>query len=360
MRDRIIAAAVAVAWLFTSAAQPAQAVAQSVDPKIAQEIALDTCKSSTQLDCIESLGIVSATGVYYKGTYKNYELNYDKKDRYGNRTRFGTAMFNVKVGSKSQVIGMQAFLSTPTFKRNIGASRLMKLGALSSYVQNPINDSTTKIKYVVRTSWFNPQNIQIHAKDSDYYVEQIPGGQRWTFIGIRTHNPIWNEAHSALANPPAKADQDYTDLSFIMSHFEPGSDSWFDPKCAPAGFTVEASNSSYAGQPMWNSATHSLDFNMGAPHLTTKGKLNTGYFKTWMSDAYIHCMWPDSDLDRANQYMVTVVDADGSTQTASVASGNKDGVLRLSVSNFHYSKPTIKLASVTPTSTPSPTPSPTR
>lgn len=357
MQRKISTFIIAAAWLFANAAQPAQAVAQSIDPTVAQSIALDTCKSATQLDCIESLGILSNTGVYFPGNYERYQLQSDNKDKYGNRVRFGTALFNVKVGSKTQQVGMQAFLDTPRFKRSIGAPALVRGGGLWSYVQNPVTDSTTKFKYVVRTSWLKAQNIQMHAKDSDYVVEEIPGGQRWTFIGVRTHNPVWNDKHSAMATPPAKADRDYTDLSFSISHYEKGAAfSWFDPKCADFGYPVEASNASYGGQPQWNYSTHSLDFNMGAPHLTTTGKLNYGYFKTWMSDAFIHCMWPASDLDRATQYLVTVTDENGETQTASVSSGNTKGVMRLSVLNFHYSTPTIKLKSLDATPSPTPTP----
>jgi hypothetical protein len=360
MQRKFLTFAISTLWLFANVAQPAQAVAAGIDPTVAQQVALDVCKSPSQLDCIESLGILSTTGAYFPGKYTRYALQSDKKDKYGNRVRFGTALFDLRVGSKSQTVGMQVFLSTPSFRRDIGGPRIMSLGALDSFVNNPIDDSTTKFRYVVRTSWLRPQNIQMHAKDADYSVEQIEGGQRWTFSGIRTHNPIWNEKHSLMSNPPAKADQDYTDLSFTVSHFAGvKADSWFDPKCADSGYTVEASNSSYAGMPQWNYSTHSLDFNMGAPHLTTKGKLNYGYFKTWMSDAYIHCMWPASDLDRATQYLVTVVDSDGSTQTASVSSGNTKGVLRLSVLNFHYSTPTIKLKCLDATPAPSVTPSPT-
>ena len=58
MQRKIKAFIVAAAWLFANAVQPAQAVAQSIDPTVAQSIALDTCKSATQLDCIESMGIV--------------------------------------------------------------------------------------------------------------------------------------------------------------------------------------------------------------------------------------------------------------------------------------------------------------
>ena len=361
MKRKIPAFIITAVLLLTSSAPLATAATNAVNPNVAQEIALDICKSATQLDCIESLGILSNIGNYYPGRYKRYELQRDKKDKFGNRVRFGTAIFDIKTGSKQQTVGIQAFLSTPSFKRDIGGPSIVRLGALGSFIQNPLNDFSTKFKFVVRTSWLNPQNIHMHAKEADFSVEPISGGQRWTFIGVRTQNAIWNEKHSAMAVPPAKADEDYTDLSFVVNHYEgEKADSWFDPKCAHAGFTVEASNSSFAGQPQWNYQTHSLDFNIGAPHLTTKGKLNYGYFKTWMSDAYIHCMWPSSDLDRATQYLVTVIDSDGSTQTASVSSGNTKGVLRLSVSNFHYSTPTIKLKSLDAVAEPTPTPSPSK
>lgn len=82
---------------------------------------------------------------------------------------------------------------------------------------------------------------------------------------------------------------------------------------------------------------------MAAPHRTSKGELNTGFFKFWVSDAYMKCAWPGNTLAKSTKLEVSVTEQDGTPQVALSSISHKNGKLFVSVDSFHFSQPTIRI-----------------
>ena len=61
-------------------------------------------------------------------------------------------------------------------------------------------------------------------------------------------------------------------------------------------------------------------------------------------DAFIQCAWPGAiDLVNAGGFAVSVLDLDGTPQPISYTVDHTGGVLRVSITGFHYSRPTIRI-----------------
>ena len=351
---KFIFAALAVLGLLI---QPAVAVSAagtgfSVDPSQKAVASLKPCKTVEDLDCIHGLYMQAADGNFEAVKFLNYSDRGIDTDANGNKISRGEANY--------EFASVNAELETPNhviFENHLG-------GAMRLYINPDQSHKNSHFKIVVRTSWLKPQDIQMKVLEADYLMKPYREGTLWTFSGRQATQSGYNGDWNAKMAAGAKADNTMQSFQIFVHHSDPKG-SYFDTRCDAAGFTVESHNAPGAGKPMWNYKTKSLDFNIQAPHLDVKGKLNVGFFKFWASDSYMDCAWPGNDLVKASEIVVSIVYENGDTQVATSFVKHNNGQMLVSVSDLHFSSPTIKLTAATNIKTPvkdgasSATPSPT-
>ena len=358
MKLRALAPGVAALLTVTFFAPVASATVVK-DLSLPAQYVLTKCLRATELDCIESVGVINDQGTYVAGLMASEIVSENPRSFMGNTIYDGSSTWV----ADSQQITLRGSMDGLGF---VGCNGTCSALRIHVDVARPL---TTKVRFVFRTSILRPMNVQMKAADSDYKYEKIPGGVRWTMEGKGlpySRYQIQNiEELNAKKAANALADLDGTLFDFYIHHA--GSsfrDSYWDPICADKGFSVQSHNTDETGDPMWDAQNESLIFSIFAPHFKANGDLNTGYFKYWTTHEFMDCKYPKNTLTKAAKLTIEILNEDGTKSVATSAVTNKDGVMYFFASGFHFSSPRILIKadqSVTtgPIPTPAPTPSPT-
>jgi hypothetical protein len=355
MKLRWLCAPIALVLVITLQTVPSQAVVVK-DFTVPATYVLTKCISATELDCIESVGILDSQGALLPGTLKSEIVLENPRISAGNAIYSGSSTW--LVGDKE--VRVSGTIDSPNSKGCNGTCAALRVFI---DVADPL---TTKVKLVFRTSWLQPMNIQFKAQQSEYKFEKILGGALWTFegMGMPFSDYSWTnlEELNTKKKTEAKADIDSTLFDLFIHHAGKSLvDSYWDPKCSDKGFSVQSHNTNETGDPIWDSANESLIFSIFAPHFRKSGELNSGYFKYWASHDFMDCKYPGNTLTKAAKLTLEIVNEDGTSNVATTAVMNKDGSLNFFASGFHFSAPKIliKADKTVPAATPSPTPGPT-
>ncbi|MFM2024536.1 MAG: hypothetical protein RLZZ56_549 [Actinomycetota bacterium] len=308
---------------------------------------LDKCQSPEELDCIQGVEVINSDGTSVSAT------------RILNPVIAETSAWDVSSNFFTGRLITTVHLSTPEHVIPVLHDGVTHYGGALSvepfiYSPNgaePLVPEGLLFKYSIRTSWLKPQNVQLVADKADFSQTPIPGGNLWVFTGspvaISTYTGGWDSPEKQ--NHSARADADVRTFRFGIGHA--GVDalhSYFDPTCSEFGYTVQAFNSNEAGNPEWNTQNQSLDLNIYAPHTTTLGELNKGFFKLWTTDQYINCRWPQNTLSDSRQLTAQIRNTDGSFQTSVMQILHENGKIFLNLEEFHYSAPTIRIKGINP------------
>ena len=343
--------AVFIATSGSLGAPSALAVAKSWDFNKAAIYTLDSCKTPTELDCIESVGILDTDGIYTPAMYLGYSSD-TFKDDLGNTNVQGAQQWSVPVVTGDEILTISPNMETPSHaccKKPDGS--LLRFGAIRTFVRGLSDDQ--RVKFVLRTSWIKPLDVPLYAAHAEFAEKKIKGGRSWTFIGgtkvsYGYQNNESGTAESKMQSFKAPADWEHKDLYFTIDHAGKTDDvSAFPTKCSNLGYTAQASNASTAGMPYWDAAAQSLNFAIEAPHLTTMGELNMGYFQFWAPVKYMNCKWPGNTLAYASRLQVSITDGKGKPEVVTTSTaGITGGIFHLNVDGMHYSSPTIKVRAV--------------
>lgn len=231
--------------------------------------------------------------------------------------------------------------------------------AMRVYAGLPSTDFTSQVRLKIRTSFLDPQDVMLKAANATYSVTPITGGKLWTFTGTQTtisgYNlapGCFNECFYATYSQTTPADWTFPSLNFIIHHQDPDPySSYFDPTCHVGGLvTMESQNGAASGIPLWDSETKSININIAAAHLRTDGTLNLGFFSTELPHGFVSCAWGTEALALAQSgdLVVTVTDlVTGQPQQIKYTITNDNNVLKVNVTGFHYSLPSVKVFSQT-------------
>lgn len=339
----LISIALIASQLLATPATSADDVPLSLPGNAKVPYQLNLCVLEKQLDCIESLETVK-DGVATPATFVEYQNNEDSIDYDGNLRRNDRTVWALptEIAAEPVVVNAELFplkhsWPQPDGKRHYASS-------LFIYIEGNESDLTTKFRIKVRTSWLVPQSVGMYMLGSEFKQEKIKGGNRWTLGGVRSSTYNYNDGWDKKMAKGANADVADQNLRFVIYHASKNpNEGFFGNQCYKSGYMVYSANAPSGGNPYYNAATKSLDFNIQAPHRTTTGDLNKGFFYLWVNKDYIRCMWPTSGLDRAKNFTVSVYNEDGSKQVATTTVAYKSGQLKVAAVNFHYSSPTIRL-----------------
>jgi hypothetical protein len=351
---RALAPGVAALLTVTFFAPVAEATVVK-DFTVAATYTLTKCQSAAEFDCIESVGIVDPSGNYVAGSLISEEVPNSPRTFNGNTIYEGTSIWQ----ANSQSITLRGTIDTTFTKGCAGTCSAIRIGVA---VADPLK---TKVRFTFRTSWFRPMNVQMKALESDYIYEKINGGARWTMEGMgmpySDYNTSSGEEMKVKQETQPKADADRIFFDFYLHHAgSSASDSYWEPRCADKGFSVQSHNTNATGDPMWDAASESLIFSIFAPHLKSTGELNLGYFKYWASHEFMDCKFPNNTLTKSPKLTIEIINEDGTRSIATTAVQNNDGKLSFYAFGFHFSSPRILIkADQSMTTAPAPTPSAT-
>ena len=120
------------------------------------------------------------------------------------------------------------------------------------------------------------------------------------------------------------------------------------------------------GPPAFNKELGTLEYKVGAPHLTSKGEVFKGSYDLQISSEVARCLY--NFTSAPIQASISVVNETGENSVSTTVVNEKDGWLRMAAYGFTFSNPTVKVkltqevtspkpvASATPSSSPSSAP----
>lgn len=309
---------------------------------------LGACSTPSEMDCIESVGIVTPDGKFHPGTWLRDAVAEPQKDDLGNSLTWGSSYWSVPTGSQIKLVRL-----TPNFESEMHRKSLREDGTYSNYgalrtlvyVDDPLN---TKVRFALRTSWLKALNVPMYADQAAYKHVPISGGSRWIFEGkgMQVSSYSGDSAHK-LSND-LNADFDNVAFYFVIDHAgRTDQTSAWPIACSELGYTATASNATLAAMPAWDYASGTLRFNVYAPHRTATGEDNMGFFRLWINTDFMNCRWPTNNLASAPSAEIRIINSDGSQQVAITTVAKNDDMLYLEATNFHYSSPRIEIKAAT-------------
>lgn len=331
-------------------------------------MALKLCESPSNLTCIESL-----EAILPDGTSNKLKLISSIAGRYtdvmNQVSDFGNSTWSfIDVDGTTREVSTYGLLSGENHKgQQVSYNLQPKMDFGFTNLQIKDVNSGIKFKYVFRSSWVVPVASFLMASNAEYGDEKIANGHRYTYVG----SPFLGTNYSGgslvdlsdQASDMTKSDSENVRLYFLIDHASsiPGG-SYGDTRCSKFGYPVTSHNA-YGGGIPFLADNDTMKFAIYSPHLLSNGSIATGFFSTYMSVAWMDCMWPKNNISKAPKVEVSVVNSDGSAQVASTLFKIEKGFLVVHARGFHYSAPTIKLSvskskpteEVLPAASPSPT-----
>jgi hypothetical protein len=329
---------------FISALSVAQAAIATTkyDFSGSDEYQLVTCQSPSELDCVESFGFVDSSNRYIDADLVRTVQGNSFTDNLGNTIHPASTEWQAPVDGKVVSATLTSHLQSPNWRIWKNPDDSFHYGA---HLENDIETALplkTTVRFLVRTSFLSPMNIQMEDEDTDFAQIKISGGNKWMFQGRGT--PLSNYFQNPNGDWSKPADAESIWFHFSISHADPDlSKGYWPGVCASEGYTVQAGNWSGGGDPYWDESTKSLNFAIQAPHTDSKGIPVIGFFKLWTTDAFMNCKWPGNSLSNSPNITVNVLDENGVTQVAETQILHSGGKLYISATGFHYSSPTIRI-----------------
>jgi hypothetical protein len=110
------------------------------------------------------------------------------------------------------------------------------------------------------------------------------------------------------------------------------------------------------GPPVFNQSEGTLEYKVGAPHLTSKGEVFKGSYDLQVNSEVARCLYKFTSAPI--QASISIVNETGEKSIATTVVNEKDGWLRLAAYGFTFSTPIVKvtLTQAAPVPTPSATP----
>ena len=370
--------------VISSAAEP---VREKVDANIPMVATLNLCKSTTQLDCIESVVIISGDGKRLPARQTSPASEFEE-DENKQRVESGESTWEYTTSSGvTNLFLLSATLATPTY---VAAGSIDEVGVVSPSESTTVAESETAtekvnidtrsfdpklsitgffyegdqsfpskklldaelLEVVVRTSWLQIEETFLPGKKSAINIDSIAGGKKITLTGSEV---IQVMRRSCTIEETVEADKAaatskvcltggikfYTiereDFEFLILHPKKDQES-----CQEKGFKVTSTNASSFSLSDQN-RSNSIQFNISGYGFRIDGSVNPGFAIIRMPLSWISCRFPNSDLPIADTFNVKVNSTDGSTkpQNASAKAILAGTLLEVTVENFTFAQTEI-------------------
>lgn len=315
------------------------------------------CERDIQLDCIESIGVVSADGTYTPGRFLEGRTEDVEEPGIGNIARHSTSweVPGLALADGQPVtVRLQGTYGGPagsggSVGMNVGmflegydpvAGEATKYGCMHGETNPcylpPVLPEGTTFGIVMRMSWFVPAIVRARALDARFETEALGGGaHRYTLTGGAMLLQVQSE-QARLTGVP-----EYVSSAFDFFIWDPRLWEGDDSRCYNDGPIVYSFNGSYGGAPIWNPQQGRLELNVSAAHHWPDGRAEwRGYYETVIPDATARCLW-GIDPRRTSAMRVEVYTDDGEEKAASVGISYRNDQVVIRAFDFTYSSPTI-------------------
>lgn len=308
---------------------------------------ISACASTEEFECIESVQYRETGGAWQRAEAvrarnSQWRITYRGETvRIRLATELMTPAFddgNPDIGPRLMVdVQREADRDNPKF--DPGDQECDPRRMTTCIVRGPALPDELEIRVVVRLSWMTPVGASGYGADANTRMEEVPGGTRWVLEGREGLTPYSREPRGD--DQPAEYMEPM--LIFWVVHTDPAwEDTALNSRCSDAGFPRNHANATWAGTPMWDAETSSIDFNIGADHRDVSGRLYRGFFSARLPIDWIECSW-GIERFRASEFEVTVTTEEGEEVAATRLLRVRRGHLEITVTGFHYSSPTISV-----------------
>lgn len=315
------------------------------------------CEKDTQLDCIESFGLVDSDGTYVPGAFTRATTEVRDLEGVGpvawhstfwdvpGLTADGTPLevrLDGHMGSNEAapgLVGMQMGSElTATVPPPAGSP-----DDLFGCIPGPrpgdycakavVIPEDVTLRLVFRTSWISPAIVRARMKGADLGLESLgKGAFRWTLTG----NAMLGQ--SFTVNPDGEERPAWVSTTFDFYVWDPRIYTELDSDCYAKGPILYSFNGMTGGQPHWSPQRGRLDINIGSLHHWPDGKTPwRGYYQTSIPEDTARCLW-GIDPRRTSSVSLEVYDDNGESKAATVAIGFRNGKVNIVGFDFTYSE----------------------
>ena len=373
------------------------AQAEIIDQTKPGYIWFSKCINNQDLDCIESIGVVSSDGVFREGkpTGNSNPSVYEIQRGLPNNGVYGTTMRHPNeiwelpglvneygnsyvITEFSMVTGVSQWYdyASDTISDAPGITN-MRFALLASPTNNgfinglwgvPLQnfphecvtqnfqqkmvcqrtanfDPNQEIRATLRFSWYRAAQVQSSLKENHYVVTELGNGAtRVVISGKPSDRPYFVDSQSLP--------RDYyqrSQIDAITNHWEVLTQDAPDPftpkKCVNKGLPIITGNMFSQSSPNWNANSGELTVNVWAPHLDPNGDVYSGYYEGNFTNEYISCLWGISIDTKLNLLTVNVLDAENGEKSVATTTLTKTAAgVRLVAAGFHYSTAKISFS----------------
>ena len=193
------------------------------------------------------------------------------------------------------------------------------------------------LRVVVRTSWLRPSWASGFLGDIRMTMEPLAGGgSRVTAEGFPL--PQVGSYFPRFGDPDQRPDYDYY---LWGADFKDANDPYFPDTCLGSRFPVFSTNAATWGTPSWDPTAQELTTPLSGPHRNAKGKLFRGTFEALIPTNLAECIWGAAGRRIQDRLTIQVFEEDGDTQASTNSLTVRKGYVRITARNFHFSNPTI-------------------
>ena len=327
-----------------------------------KNVFLLACERDVQLDCIESVGLVSADGTYVQGTFRGantFDTNRDPVNPFAQHDTYWN-MPGLVINGVSSGIGITAGLAglppQGFHGLNIG---LWIIGPSSTPVpvgnkygcehddradcrKEPEFPPGTVLRIVMRTSWLAPHAAFVRGTNVDFGLEDLGGGAHRITV---TGEPMLLQSQDSAELETGVPDWVHSTFDFGIYDKRLGHGVGGD--CTVNNPLLISGNGSDGGVPTWNANTGELNLQMRAPHYWSDGTTEwLGIYQTDIPMQAAKCMW-GVDPETSSNFGVNVYDENGNVKPATTSIALEDGLIKIRASGFTFSTNRVA-AQVTP------------
>lgn len=324
-----------------------------VDPD--KRVWLLACERDIQLDCVESIGLVSPAGEYVSGTFSR-GITFDVNNRqgiapYAEHHQVWNVPGLVIDGVEAQIeiaVGMGGNEEHGFPGLNMGTGLLGVPNRVSApegpygcrwvdqgqCLSPPIFPEGTVLRMVLRLSWLAPSMIGVRGLGVTASTEDLGSGARRITI---TGSPMLLQSQGGRSEVESGRPA-WVQSTFDFGMYDPRIESTPGGECAVDDPIVVANNAQGAGLPTWRSDEGRLDLSMVSPHYWSDGKTEwRGFYETSISGKVARCMW-GVDPRVASYLKLEVYDEAGNEKAATTSVGFTDGNVVVRAYDFTFSQ----------------------
>lgn len=238
--------------------------------------------------------------------------------------------------------GMRWYAADQGIEYGVPSQLEFELGSRRSVSLAPQVTNPT-LRVVIRTSWFSPAWARSHLGNTVLKVEPLAdGGSRVTIQGKALNSPGFLFGEGRDPNLQNRNSFDFYDYRWTVYMMDANDGNW-PAECTQYGFPLVSGNQWGSGTPMWDGRSQRLDLAMSAPHYDGEGKVFRGHYEAFIPGEYARCLWETDPSLLASTLLIEVLTEDGEEQAATTSIGFRDGGVRIVARNFTFSSPTVSV-----------------